>query len=50
MDETEELKCEDCETTEGAVLTTCPFAEEIHDERKEVVLCPECRHQRAQDI
>lgn len=45
------LICEDCGKCDDTVRDTiCPFAEEIHGESIDVVLCDECYHERFLDI
>lgn len=45
------LKCEDC-GVEGPTVkkTFCPYAEDVHGKKIEVVLCDDCYTQRVQDI
>lgn len=47
----EYLTCEDCNLT-GALVQKmmCPYAREILDTEHEVVLCPDCRSERIQNI
>ena len=43
--------CDDCgEKKEDVELTTCPFAEEIHDVKEYCYLCDDCLKERALDI
>ncbi|QZI93271.1 hypothetical protein SIPHO075v1_p0048 [Vibrio phage PS65A.1] len=45
------MECDDCgEYKEDAVLTLCPYAQDVDDEVVEVVLCSDCYHERCQDI
>lgn len=44
------MKCEDCDTTDNVGWTTCPYAEDVHEKIIEVVLCANCRRERAMDI
>ena len=46
----DELKCQDCGTTENVRETTCPFAKEIHEKEIHVVLCACCYQERLWDI
>lgn len=43
--------CDDCgKAKEDVHLTTCPYTEEIHDEREECYLCDDCYSERMNDI
>lgn len=46
----DELKCEDCGTTEGVVYTICPYSEELYDEKIGILVCDDCYHERCMDI
>ena len=46
----DELKCEDCGTTEGVYETLCPYAEEICDESIGILICDDCYHERCMGI
>ena len=46
----DELKCEDCGTTENVSITICPFAKEIHNKEVSVALCDKCYQERVWDI
>ena len=46
-----ELKCGDCGAVGETVKdTTCPYAEEIHDEVVDITVCSDCYYQRLMDI
>lgn len=48
---TEDLICDDCKKSKPDVKhTTCPFAQEICDERVSCTLCDDCYHERCMDI
>ena len=47
----EYLKCEDCGKQDATVRKTiCPYEQDINDRIVEVILCPECEHERVMDI
>lgn len=49
--EPDKNRCEDCGNQEDTVrYTTCPFAEEIYDERVYVTICSQCYQERCDDI
>jgi hypothetical protein len=50
IEDLNELKCDDCGTTNNVTATICPYAEEIHGEEVAVELCDHCYHERGQDI
>ncbi len=43
-------ECEDCGTTKGVEHVECPFAAKIKQDYTLHYLCPNCQHERAQDI
>ncbi len=45
------LCCEDCGKKDDTVRNdTCPYAEEINDSIIDIVICPNCYHERCMDI
>lgn len=47
----EYAQCQDCGKRKPDVdETTCPYAEEINEEEVWIVVCDDCRHERAMDI
>jgi len=45
------MKCDDCyKDKEDVKKTTCPYAEEIADEKVECDLCDDCYYERCMDI
>lgn len=45
------LTCADCKKKDKTVQhTICPYAEDVENERIEVDLCPDCKHERAMDV
>lgn len=47
----ESLVCQDCGCSDDTVRPkTCPYAEEISGTRIEIVICPDCYHQRCMEI
>ena len=45
------LQCDDCgQIKEDVEHTVCPYAEDIHGEIVEVILCGDCFHERCMDI
>jgi hypothetical protein len=44
------LTCDDCGTTEGVLVTLCPFANEILHKEEYVELCSKCYHIRAEEV
>lgn len=48
---TQELTCRDCgETKPDVQLTTCPYDEDIHGIKTDILLCDACYHERSMDI
>ena len=43
------MRCEDCGNDKG-VQTICPYEQDINGEIVEVILCPDCEENRADDI
>lgn len=47
----EVLKCKDCGKQDETVRRdTCPYASEINDSTIEIIICPDCYHERCMDI
>jgi len=47
----EPLVCQDCGKVGGDVEEgLCPFALDVYDDEVEVVLCDDCRYERAMDV
>jgi len=47
----EVLKCQDCGKQDETVRhDTCPYAGEISGSTIEIVICPDCYHERCMDI
>lgn len=46
----DDLKCEDCGTTDNVTETVCPFAQDVHNKEIPAVLCDKCCSERAADI
>lgn len=45
------MKCNDCDKDDDTVVEVfCPFAEDVHGKQIEVILCPNCYHERCMDI
>ena len=43
--------CDDCgKEKEDVVQTTCPYAEDIHEETVDCTLCSDCYHERCMEI
>lgn len=48
--EEKKLRCQDCGTGREVVETTCPYADDVLDEKIDIVVCLGCLHERAMDI
>ena len=44
------LVCEDCGSLKNVTKGICPYDDDIHNKKTEVILCEKCYHDRAQDI
>lgn len=43
--------CEDCGKKDETVRhTTCPYAEEVSDERVSIIVCSDCYRERCNDV
>jgi DNA-directed RNA polymerase subunit RPC12/RpoP len=49
--DSELLKCQDCGKQDKTVRHDyCPFMDDIHNKREDIIICPECYHDRLMEI